>query len=115
MYDNEHKVLFQAIRTGKPVNDGHAMCHSSMLSILGEMVCCTGQQMTWDQVMKSQLELRPAAVRLGRGAADQARPRRPLPGDPARRHETRLSIGWGMKVAGHPCGSSGPDNPLSSD
>ncbi len=55
MYDNEHKVLFEAIRTGKPVNDGHAMCHSSMLSILGEMVCCTGQQMTWEQVMKSEL------------------------------------------------------------
>ncbi|NLX98952.1 MAG: Gfo/Idh/MocA family oxidoreductase [Rhodopirellula sp.] len=55
MYDNEHKVLFQAIRTGKPVNDTRTMCHSSMLSILGEMVCCTGGQMTWDEVMKSPL------------------------------------------------------------
>jgi predicted dehydrogenase len=55
MYDNEHKVLFQAIRDGKPVNDGRTMCHSSMLSIQGEMVCCTGQRMTWDQVMQSKL------------------------------------------------------------
>lgn len=55
MYDNEHKVLFQAIRSGKPVNDTHTMCHSSMLSILGEIVCCTGKQMTWDEVMKSEL------------------------------------------------------------
>ena len=55
MYDNEHKVLFDAIRTGKPVNDGRTMCHSSMLSIMGVMVCCTGAQMTWDQVMKSTL------------------------------------------------------------
>jgi myo-inositol 2-dehydrogenase / D-chiro-inositol 1-dehydrogenase len=55
MYDNEHKELFNAVRTGKPVNNGDFMCSSSMLSILGEMVCCTGQQMTWEQVMKSKL------------------------------------------------------------
>lgn len=55
MYDNEHKALFEAVRTGKPINDGQSMCHSSMLSILGEMVCCTGKQMTWEQVMKSEL------------------------------------------------------------
>ncbi len=55
MYDNEHKVLFDAIRSSKPVNDTRTMCHSSMLSILGEIVCCTGKQMTWDEVMKSEL------------------------------------------------------------
>ncbi len=47
--------LFDAVRSGTPVNNGKAMCHSSMLSILGEMVCCTGQQMTWEQVMNSEL------------------------------------------------------------
>ncbi len=55
MMDNEHKALFDAVRSGTPVNNGKAMCHSSMLSILGEMVCCTGQQMTWEQVMNSEL------------------------------------------------------------
>jgi predicted dehydrogenase len=55
MTDNEHKVLFNAIRAGKPVNDGQRMCHTSLLSIMGEMVCCTGQQMTWEQAMKSSL------------------------------------------------------------
>jgi predicted dehydrogenase len=55
MTDNEHKVLFQAIRTGKPVNDGQRMCLTSMLAIMGEIVCCTGQRMTWEQVMKSKL------------------------------------------------------------
>lgn len=55
MMDNEHKALFDAVRSGTPVNNGQAMCHSSMLSILGEMVCCTGQQMTWEQVMNSEL------------------------------------------------------------
>lgn len=55
MTDAEHKVLFQSIRDGKPVNDGQRMCHTSMLSIMGEMVCCTGKQMTWEQVMNSPL------------------------------------------------------------
>jgi hypothetical protein len=31
------------------------MCHTSMLAIMSEMVCCTGKQMTWEQVMKSPL------------------------------------------------------------
>ncbi len=54
MYDKEHKALFQAIRTGQPINNGQYMRHSSMLSILGEMVCCTGQRMTWDDAVKSR-------------------------------------------------------------
>lgn len=54
MMDNEHKALFQAVRTGTPVNDGPAMCHSTLLAILGEMVCCTGQQMTWEQARQSK-------------------------------------------------------------
>ena len=31
------------------------MCLHSMLAILGQMVCYTGQQITWEQVMKSEL------------------------------------------------------------
>jgi predicted dehydrogenase len=55
MYDNEHKALFEAVRTGTPINDGRTMCHTTLLSILGEMVCCTGQQTTWKQIMESKL------------------------------------------------------------
>ncbi|NLS93486.1 MAG: Gfo/Idh/MocA family oxidoreductase [Planctomycetaceae bacterium] len=55
MTDAEHKVLFQSIRDGKPVNDGRRMCHTTTLSIMGEMVCCTGKQTTWEQVMNSPL------------------------------------------------------------
>ena len=27
-----------------------------MLSIMGEIVCCTGKQMTWEQIMKSNFQ-----------------------------------------------------------
>lgn len=54
MYDNEHKALFQAIRDGTPINNGPAMCHSTLLSVLGETVCCNGQRMTWEQMSTSK-------------------------------------------------------------
>lgn len=55
MYDVEHKELFEAIRTGKPINNGDYMCMNTMLGILAQMVCYTGQELTWDQAMKSEL------------------------------------------------------------
>jgi predicted dehydrogenase len=55
MYDVEHKELFDAIRAGKTINNGHYACLSSMLAILAQMVCYTGQQITWEQALKSEL------------------------------------------------------------
>jgi len=62
MYDAEHVVLFDAVRSGKPVNDGVRMVRSTMLSLLGQMVCYTGQQMTWDQALNSPWRAGPDAV-----------------------------------------------------
>ncbi len=59
MYDLEHVVLFKAIREGKPVNDGHFMATSTMLAVLGRMVDYTGQALTWDQAINSDLLLAP--------------------------------------------------------
>jgi myo-inositol 2-dehydrogenase / D-chiro-inositol 1-dehydrogenase len=55
MYDVEHQELFAAIRAGKTVNNGNYGCLSSMLAILAQMVCYTGQRITWEQAMKSEL------------------------------------------------------------
>jgi myo-inositol 2-dehydrogenase / D-chiro-inositol 1-dehydrogenase len=54
MYDIEHQELFDAIRTGKTLNNGGYTCLSSMLAILAQMVCYTGRQITWDEAMKSE-------------------------------------------------------------
>ncbi len=53
MTDAEHRALFDAIRAGQTINNGHYMCLSSMLAILGEMVCDTGQEITWEKAMSS--------------------------------------------------------------
>lgn len=55
MYDVEHKEMFDAIRAGKTINNSNYMCTSSMLTILAEMVCYTGQQVTWEQAMNSEM------------------------------------------------------------
>ncbi|HID75616.1 MAG TPA: Gfo/Idh/MocA family oxidoreductase [Planctomycetaceae bacterium] len=59
MYDLEHVALFSAIRSGKPINNGRYMATSSMLAILGRMVCYTGKRMTWDEAMQSSHRLGP--------------------------------------------------------
>ena len=61
MYDMEHVELFDSIRNGKPLNNSNYMFTSTMLAILSQMVCYTGQQITWEQAMGSQLRLAPKA------------------------------------------------------
>ena len=58
MYDLEHQFLFDAIRKGTPINSGSYMATSSMLAILSQMVCCTGEQLTWQQAMQSKHDFR---------------------------------------------------------
>jgi predicted dehydrogenase len=62
MYQAEHDALFASIRQGKPINDGVRMATSTMLAIMGRMAAYTGQQVTWDQAMNSQVKLGPDKV-----------------------------------------------------
>ena len=59
MYQAEHNELFASIRNGQPINDIDWMYKSTMLAILGRMVCYTGQMITWDQAMNSREDLSP--------------------------------------------------------
>ena len=61
MYVLEHEALFNAIRAGKPVNNGVYMARSTMLGILGRMVCYTGKAITWDEAMASTETLAPSS------------------------------------------------------
>jgi predicted dehydrogenase len=65
MYDIEHKELFAAIRSGKTINNGTYMSYSTMLAILGREVCYTGKHITWEQAMKSEMDLSPAKYAWG--------------------------------------------------
>lgn len=57
MYQREHDVLFDSIRTNRPINDGKFMSHTSLLAIMGRMAAYTGQVVTWEEAMNSQVSL----------------------------------------------------------
>jgi hypothetical protein len=59
MYDLEHVALFNSIRDGKPINNGHYMANSTMLAIMGRMCTYTGQELTWDECIHSEERLGP--------------------------------------------------------
>jgi predicted dehydrogenase len=65
MYDAEHAELFASIKAGKPINNGLYMSYSTMLAIMGRMATYTGQRVTWDEAINSQLDLTPKSYEWG--------------------------------------------------
>jgi myo-inositol 2-dehydrogenase / D-chiro-inositol 1-dehydrogenase len=59
MYDQEHIEFFQAIRDGRPFNNGLDSANSTMMSIMGRMASYTGQKITWQMAMNSKEDLTP--------------------------------------------------------
>ncbi|MCP4644236.1 MAG: hypothetical protein GY851_27585, partial [bacterium] len=48
-----HDVLFKAIRSGEPVNNGDYMARSTMIGVMGQISCYTGEEITWERINKS--------------------------------------------------------------
>ncbi len=67
MYQNEHNVLFAAIRAGEPVNNEY-MCDSTLMALMGRMSAYTGEEITWEQALNSQEDLRPPSYEWGKVA-----------------------------------------------
>jgi len=59
MYLVEHQEMFKSIRDGAPINNGHYMCNSTMIGILGRMAAYTGKYVTWDEAFNSEQRLGP--------------------------------------------------------
>ena len=59
MYLNEHVEFFKSIRSGQPINNGHYMCNSTMLAIMGRMAAYSGKTLTWEECINSQQRLGP--------------------------------------------------------
>jgi len=58
-YEHEHDLLFEAIRKNKPYNETERCAYAAMTGILGRMAAESGQMITWEQAMASNLELAP--------------------------------------------------------
>jgi len=61
-YVQEHSDLVASIRgTGPYLNQGQSVAESTMTAIMGRESAYSGQSITWDQIMASQLDLMPKA------------------------------------------------------
>jgi predicted dehydrogenase len=74
MYNVEHQELFDSVRNGKPINNGHYMCLSSMLAVGAQIAIYSGQAVTWQQVEESK-----RSFALEKYGWDLTPPVRPLP------------------------------------
>ena len=77
MYDEEHRFLFEAIRAGETINNGHYMCNSSLIAVLGRNCTYTGERLSWDKFMGSEKVLGPTTYEWG----DVAVPAVAIPGE----------------------------------
>jgi myo-inositol 2-dehydrogenase/D-chiro-inositol 1-dehydrogenase len=64
-YVQEHVNLVTGIRTGNTVNDAEAQVNSTLITIMGRMSAYTGKDVTWDEVMNSDLYLGPKTYAFG--------------------------------------------------
>jgi len=64
-YQTEHDELFASICSGKPINNGEYMAHSTLLAIQGRMLAYTGKTIAWQQALGSKEDLTPPAYEWG--------------------------------------------------
>ena len=64
-YNQEHIDLVTAIRTGVPINEAENTAKSTMAAIMGRISAYTGKEVTWDEVMNSDMKLGPKVFVMG--------------------------------------------------
>ena len=61
-YQEEHNQLFASIRAGGHINNAYYGAHSTLTAIMGRMATYSGQIITWEQALQSNLQLMPSVV-----------------------------------------------------
>jgi predicted dehydrogenase len=64
-YVQEHINLVTAIRKGEYINDAEAQVNSTLITIMGRESAYTGKDVTWEQLMNSNLSLGPKTYAWG--------------------------------------------------
>jgi len=78
-YIQEHIHLVTAIRTNEYVNEAEKTALSTLTAIMGREAAYTGKQITWDEIMNSDLRLGPSENKMG---AVNMKFEVPIPGTP---------------------------------
>ncbi len=64
-YDQEMINFVTAIRTNNPVNQAEQLAYSTLTGIMGRESAYTGKEVTWDEIMNSNLRLGPEEYKWG--------------------------------------------------
>jgi len=64
-YVQEHIELVTAIRNGNYINDSETQVNSTRMALMGRMAAYTGRDVTWDEVVNSDLRLGPDTYEFG--------------------------------------------------
>ena len=64
-YIQEHINLVTAIRTNKTISDAEAQVNSTLITIMGRISAYTGKDVTWDEMLNSELTLGPKTYLMG--------------------------------------------------
>ncbi|MEW6357885.1 MAG: Gfo/Idh/MocA family oxidoreductase [Planctomycetota bacterium] len=59
-YMQEHYDLLESIVKGRPLNEAQSVAEATMAAVMGRISAYTGQQVKWDDMMKSDFQLRPS-------------------------------------------------------
>ena len=65
-YLQEHIDLVTAIRSGTHINEAHQTAISTMVSIMGRISAYSGKEVTWKELMQSDLRLGPETYAMGK-------------------------------------------------
>ena len=77
-YDQEMINLVAAIRTNNPVNDTDTLASSTLVGIMGRESAYTGKDISWEEMINSNLRLGPAEYSMG--PVKNIKPVPPVPG-----------------------------------
>ena len=64
-YFQEHVDFVTSIRNGSAFNEAEATAISNMTAIMGRTSCYTGKEVTWEEMMNSDMKLGPDPMRFG--------------------------------------------------
>jgi len=65
-YEEEHRHLYEAISSGKHLNEATEMAESNLTSIMGRIAGYTGQEITWEMALNSREDLVPKKLAFGK-------------------------------------------------
>jgi myo-inositol 2-dehydrogenase/D-chiro-inositol 1-dehydrogenase len=59
-YVAEQAAFVEAIQSGKPINSGYHMLNATMIGVMGQIACYSGQPVRYDEASKADLQFGPS-------------------------------------------------------